>query len=96
MTYIWRPSLSMRVWVVCVLTLGGEESPSGRKKKKRKGDPIEERLLSALESGTQKLQLQWVHDRELRKEQGKLFFNVLDQLVHAIGRMADAMEVQKS
>ena len=79
----------------CVATLGAEESPSGRKKRKRQGDHMEERLISALESGTQNLQLQWVLDRELRKEQGKLFLSVLDQLVHAIGRMADAMEEHK-
>lgn len=71
-------------------------SPTKRKKRKRRPDTIEERLLSALESTSRNLQLQLRHDRELRIEEGKGLMTMLDKLLTSVARIADALELRKS
>lgn len=72
-----------------------EDNPTKRKKRKRRQESIEERLMSALEIATRNLQAQLRQDREHRIEEGKGLMNVLDKLVVAVTRMADALEVRK-
>lgn len=73
-----------------------EESLTKRKKRKRRPESIEEKLLAALESTSRNLQLQLRHDRELRIEEGKGLMTLLDKLLTSVGRIADALEVRKS
>lgn len=73
-----------------------EESLTKKKKRKRRPETIEERMLSALESTSRNLQLQLRHDRELRIEEGKSLMSVLDKLLTSVARIADALELRKS
>lgn len=73
-----------------------EGSPTKKKKRKRRPETIEERLLSALETTSRNLQSQLRHDRELRIEEGKGLMNVLDKLLTSVARIADALEIRKS
>lgn len=73
-----------------------EGSPTKRKKRKRRPESMEERLLAAVESTSRNLQLQLRHDRELRTEEGKDLMKVLDRLLTSVGRIAEALEVRRS
>jgi hypothetical protein len=84
----------------CMLMFAGfdklEDNSTKRKKRKRRQESIEERVVSALETTARNLQAQLRLDREHRIEEGKGLMNVLDKLVVAVTRMAEALEVRKA